>query len=148
MSVFPDPVTGGGVVYRDSSGNPIPAPDVQNAYSPAPAYIINCPPTALPGNCEARVEPKQVNSIVSEMLALAECFDADGPWDCTTLNNLCRSFNVWAASHDPNLFVLKSGDTMTGPLILSQDPVDPLGAATKQYADQYAFPDVIDAGTF
>ncbi len=31
--------------------------------------------------------------------------------------------------------VSRSGDTMTGPLILSGDPVDVLGAVTKQYAD-------------
>lgn len=28
-----------------------------------------------------------------------------------------------------------AGDTMTGPLVLSADPTDPLGAATKQYVD-------------
>lgn len=33
------------------------------------------------------------------------------------------------------LYVLKSGDTMTGLLILSGDPATALGAATKQYAD-------------
>lgn len=32
-------------------------------------------------------------------------------------------------------FVNKTGDTMTGPLILSGDPTTALGAATKQYAD-------------
>lgn len=31
--------------------------------------------------------------------------------------------------------VIKSGDTMTGTLVLSGDPVDPLDAVTKQYAD-------------
>jgi hypothetical protein len=146
MSVFPDPVTGGGVVYRDAAGNCLNPPDVQNAYCPAPAFVIeNCEPTALPANCEARVEPKQINSIVSELLALAECFDANGPWDCHSLNN----FNTWAAAHDPNLFVKKAGDTMTGPLILSQDPEDPMGAVNLQYLiDNYTFPDITDAGTF
>lgn len=46
-----------------------------------------------------------------------------------------------AASVDIN------GDTMTGPLILSQDPVVPLGAATKQYVDAaYHYLDVTAAG--
>jgi hypothetical protein len=36
---------------------------------------------------------------------------------------------------DPNK-VSKSGDTMTGPLILAGDPAVDLGAATKQYADE------------
>jgi hypothetical protein len=37
-------------------------------------------------------------------------------------------------SASPNA-VQKTGDTMTGPLILNADPVVPLGAATKQYTD-------------
>ena len=32
----------------------------------------------------------------------------------------------------------RAGDTMTGPLILSGDPVDPFGAATKHYVDNVA----------
>ena len=34
-----------------------------------------------------------------------------------------------------NLYVDLTGDTMTGPLLLNADPVDPLGAATKVYVD-------------
>lgn len=37
-------------------------------------------------------------------------------------------------------FVLKAGDTMTGFLTLSADPVQPLHAATKQYVDATALP--------
>lgn len=37
-------------------------------------------------------------------------------------------------------FVLKAGDTMTGPLTLSADPVAPLYAATKQYVDAHTLP--------
>jgi hypothetical protein len=36
---------------------------------------------------------------------------------------------------NPADFVLKAGDTMTGFLTLSADPVNPLHAATKQYVD-------------
>lgn len=43
---------------------------------------------------------------------------------------------VAATSSTPaGVYVLKSGDTMTGLLILSGDPATALGAATKQYAD-------------
>jgi hypothetical protein len=35
---------------------------------------------------------------------------------------------------DPGTFIAKAGDTMTGLLVLSGDPVTPLGAATGQYA--------------
>jgi hypothetical protein len=38
---------------------------------------------------------------------------------------------VYASSN----FVSKTGDTMTGPLILNADPTNVLGAATKQYVD-------------
>lgn len=42
--------------------------------------------------------------------------------------------------------VKKAGDTMTGPLILSADPTDPMGAATKQYADSKGAGFVAKAG--
>ena len=148
MSIFPDQVTGGGVVYRDIDGNPVPVLDVQNAYSPAPAYIINCPATALPANCEARIEPKQINAIVSELLSFAECLDPDGPWDCTTVTNLCHAFTAWQSQWDPDLFILRTGDTMTGPLILARDPVEDMEAVTKQYVQQFVMPEVLDAGMF
>jgi hypothetical protein len=41
----------------------------------------------------------------------------------------------WQLSPTPIEFVQKSGDTMTGLLVLSGDPTANLGAATKQYAD-------------
>lgn len=46
---------------------------------------------------------------------------------------------VAATSSSPaGVFVLKTGDTMTGLLILSGDPSATLGAATKQYTDATA----------
>jgi hypothetical protein len=38
----------------------------------------------------------------------------------------------------PSSFVLKAGDTMTGPLVLPADPTAALQAATKQYVDAHA----------
>jgi hypothetical protein len=94
--ILPDTESAGGVVYRDLAGNPTNPPDVQNAYSPAPAFVANCELTALPADCDARIEPRQLNAIVSELLALAECFDPDGPWDCNSVNNLCAAWTVRA----------------------------------------------------
>ena len=37
-------------------------------------------------------------------------------------------------------YVMISGSTMTGPLILNADPTDTLGAVTKQYVDSIEFP--------
>ena len=45
------------------------------------------------------------------------------------------STSTSVVSSPSGVFVLKSGDTMTGLLILSGDPSAALGAATKQYAD-------------
>ena len=46
--------------------------------------------------------------------------------------------NGWVPSSPcapPTLYLPLSGGTMTGPLILAADPVQPLEAATKQYVD-------------
>ncbi|MBO7452784.1 MAG: hypothetical protein J6U54_20835 [Clostridiales bacterium] len=46
-----------------------------------------------------------------------------------------RSGAPITGSFDPSVFVLKAGDTMTGPLILSGAPTENLHAATKKYVD-------------
>jgi hypothetical protein len=87
--------TSGAVVIRDELGNPTNPPNVQNAFVPAPGYVITCPPTALPSDCTARITAAQINAIVSELLSFAECLDPDGPWDCASLKNLCAAFEAW-----------------------------------------------------
>lgn len=47
------------------------------------------------------------------------------------INNFLRILNVESLSS----FVKITGDTMTGPLILHNNPIDPLHATTKQYVD-------------
>jgi hypothetical protein len=97
MSVFPNIENAGGLIIRDDAGNPTNPPNVPSAYVPAAGFEIDCPPTALPADCTARITAEQINSIVSELIALAECFDPDGPWNCSLLTNLCAAFNVkWA----------------------------------------------------
>lgn len=54
-------------------------------------------------------------------------YNANGKWD---LVGDTTSSGAIAGKLD------KAGDTMTGPLILDADPTDPLGAVTKQYADE------------
>src|SRR6187401_1341865 len=103
-SIFPE-TSAGGLAIRTGAGAPTNPPDVQNAYVPPAAYVASCTLTALPSNCDARIEPKQVNAIVSELLALSVCWDANGPWDCARLDNLCRAFNTWAASLNIQTFV-------------------------------------------
>jgi hypothetical protein len=96
--ILPSLVTGGAVVYRDAAGVALNPVDVTNAYAPPPTFISTCELTALPTTCEARIEPGQINAIVSELIALAECFDPDGPWNCASVQNLCTAFTWWATN--------------------------------------------------
>jgi Chaperone of endosialidase len=118
-SIFPD-IQAGGVEIRDGSGNPLNPVGVENAYVPPATYISSCPITALPSDCTARIEPKQINGIQSELLSFAECLDPNGPWSCASQQNLCAAFGVWKATNDAALAnkVSKAGDTMTGSLVL------------------------------
>jgi hypothetical protein len=101
-SIFPD--TGSGaVVIRDIDGNCLAPPDVHNTYCPPDTYVMNCEVAAIPSTCEARIEPRQINAIVSELLSLAECLDPDGPWDCNSVSNLCAAFEAWALANNPAL---------------------------------------------
>lgn len=43
----------------------------------------------------------------------------------------------WALKSSAGDFVLKAGDTMTGPLVLVGDPASPMQATTKQYTDNF-----------
>lgn len=56
---------------------------------------------------------------------------------------------VVVGSNDPRLSdkVLRSGDTMTGPLILSGSPTTDLQAATKQYVDSRSLNDLTDVNS-
>lgn len=99
-SIFPT-AAAGGLAVRNAAGGALNPPGVENAYNPKPAYIMDCTYYALPSDCTARIEPRQINAIVSELVALAECFDPSGPWDCNLLTNLCRSFSVFRASFTP-----------------------------------------------
>lgn len=54
-------------------------------------------------------------------------------YDTITEQLMIWNGTAWESVADR--YVLKTGDTMTGPLTLSGDPTDPMHAATKQYAD-------------
>jgi len=120
-SIFPD-IQAGGVEIRDASGVPPNPVGVEDDYVPPATYVSSCPITALPSDCTARIEPKQINGIQSELLSFAECLDPDGPWSCASFSNLCNAFGVWKATNDAALLnkVNRSGDTMTGDLAIAK----------------------------
>lgn len=81
-----------GVTYRDASGNCIDQPAADNAYCPDAAFEVSCPLVALPSDCTARLDPAQINALVSELLAFAEALCPGGPWDCGSVTNLAA---IW-----------------------------------------------------
>jgi hypothetical protein len=82
------PGAGSGFIAWDS-------PDAVNAFEVS-TFTIGCDYVVLPQNCDARIFPSQINAIVSEMIALMQCFDPDGTFDCDSVNNLCTTFTVYA----------------------------------------------------
>jgi hypothetical protein len=108
-TIFPDLGTAGAQEIRDATGVCLNPPDVENAYCPAAQFVITpCNPTGLPSTCDARIEPRQINAIVSELLSFAECLDPSGPWNCNSLQNLCAAFTAWAAINVSGIYI---GDT-------------------------------------
>lgn len=99
--IFPNELAGGLIVRDPDTGLPTNPPEVENAYVPDPAFAITCDERALPSDCSARIEPRQINALMSELLSFAECLDPDGTWDCTSLQNLCNAFTDWKNENLP-----------------------------------------------
>ena len=96
-SIYPDIDSAGGIVFRNADGTCLlPQPDLHNVDCPPPTYKSTCNITALPANCDARIEPRQINAIVNELLNFAACIDPNGTWNCDSLRNLCSAFTAWA----------------------------------------------------
>jgi len=110
--ILPEIETANAVVYRDAAGNPTNPANVHNAYPPLPPFLSSCLLTALPSGCDARIDVKQINAIVSELLSFAECLNPNGTWDCNSLKNLCAAFTAWA---NINLQFIHVGDMPPAP---------------------------------
>src|SRR5262245_61169298 len=93
-SIFPE-ISSGGEVVRDLSGLCLSPVGVSQAYCPPATFVNTCEITALPDNCNTRITAAQINAFQSEMLALAECFQPTGTWNCSSLTNLCTAFTAW-----------------------------------------------------
>jgi hypothetical protein len=105
-SIFPDSGSAGGIVYRNADGTCLtPLPDIVNVDCPPASYKSTCDITALPSNCDARIEPRQINAIVSELLNFAACIDPNGTWNCDSLRNLCAAFTAWAQINITSIIV-------------------------------------------
>lgn len=144
MSILPHP-DAGGLVIRDLAGNPVNPPNVLNAYVPAPAWVSNCSLTALPSDCTAKIEARQINSIVSEIVSFSECLDPDGPWDCVSMKNLCNAFNGWYVRVRGQPNGLASLDS-SGHIPLAQIPDQGVTDEVREYSSLSAFPPTGESG--
>jgi hypothetical protein len=91
-----------GIVPDVSAGGlPVSSATVTNAVVPAAPFTVSCTALGLPNTCDGRILPKQINAIVSEMMALAACFTPAGSWACSNLNNMCTAFTSWATGTGP-----------------------------------------------
>lgn len=90
----------GGLVIRDG-GLCTPQPNVLNAYCPPASFSSTCDLTALPSDCTARINPSQINGIVSELMCFAASLNPDGQWNCASLCNLAANFDAWWAENKP-----------------------------------------------
>ena len=154
-TIFPDLESAGAVEIRDEAGNPIAdLHNVHNAYAPPPEYITTCIPTALPSDCDARIEPRQINAIVSELVSFAECLDPNGPWDCLSLKNLCAAFQLWASENvfERELIVTPPELTGTGiegdPLTFTGITAEAPTFSGKGLATDPLVLDVVDGGVY
>ena len=101
-SIFADGAHGG-VVTRDNSGTPTSPEGVLDAYVPGADFsFVNGQPTGIP-ICNARWSARQLNAIVSEMIALAERWAPEGEWDLHALNNLATAFDAWLSGYNSGM---------------------------------------------
>lgn len=93
----------GGLPTRDSGGNPIPQPEVENSYNPPVGFSLSCTLNFLPSNCNARISAAQINAFQSELLCLAATLDPAGTWNCEQSCNLGTALSNWTAGSVPGL---------------------------------------------
>lgn len=73
-------------------------PDV--VHTPGADFTFNgCDQTALPSDCTARIDPEQINAIVSEFLAFIEAMTPTGTFDCSSVTNLADAFAAWSLAN-------------------------------------------------
>jgi hypothetical protein len=105
-SIFPDLETTGAKIFRLTNGTCLlPLDAVHSTACPPGSYTSTCDLTTLPSNCDARIEPRQINAIVSELLGLAACMNPVGIWNCDSLNNLCIAFQSWTSANASGVIV-------------------------------------------
>jgi hypothetical protein len=136
--ILPDN-TAGGVIVRNTAGTATNPPNVQNAYIPPATFLSDCQLTALPSDCTAKLEPKQLNAIVSELLCFAVRLDPDGPWTCANTCNVSAAFAAWYAGTGPGSLgaaIAGVGGGLTGSVAASPGVATHAAISTQHFGGQ------------
>lgn len=107
-----------------------PGPNAPNGLTPIHS-VVGEGPLYSSSDCSTLLTVEQLNAIVSEILAVPDKLGYS--FDTGKLTNMADAL-VARIGGAGATFLPITGGTLTGPLILAADPVNPLGAATKQYA--------------
>src|SRR5262245_56296093 len=120
------------------NGQP-PGPYICNGFTPHHTPTTG-PPLYAPPDCTSTLLDCTFNAIISEILAAVDYLDQ--PYNGMRVDNLGLALLARFQSYDGQIADLDSrkveraGDTMTGPLMLSRNPIADEEATTKQYVDQ------------
>jgi hypothetical protein len=104
---------------------------VVNGYTPEHGVIGEGPLYIAP-DCTTVLTADQLNAITSEILAAVDRLGF--AYNTDRITNLGDAL-VAVLANVADETVARSGDTMTGPLLLTGDPTEDLEAATKRYVD-------------
>ncbi|PWT92085.1 MAG: hypothetical protein C5B54_04120 [Acidobacteria bacterium] len=108
------------------SGVP-PGVGVCNGFTPT-NMVIGQGPLYASAKCTTLLPDCSFNAILSEILAAVDWLGI--PYNANRVDNLGRALRE---KFDEK--VDRSGDEMTGPLLLSRDPLEPMEAATKRWVE-------------
>jgi len=128
----------------DKNGAP-PGGNVCNGFSPTNP-VIGEGPLYVRADCATVLTDCNFNSIVSEILAFVDYLGV--PYNANRINNMGTAIRDTVNHLNQRIDerVLRSGDTMTGELVLAGNPTTDLMAATKWYVDQVELAKVDRAG--
>src|SRR5215471_16882279 len=104
-----------------------PGPNICNGFTPEHRVIGEGPLYVAP-DCTTALTDCNFNAIISEILSAVDALGF--AYNTGRVDNLGQAFTdaIAAIYRAIDLRVLRAGDTMEGPLILSRDPIGPLEA--------------------
>jgi hypothetical protein len=130
-------MAGAAIFPPENKGGVPPGPNVCNGYTPMHS-VIGEGPLYISPDCTTILTDCQMNSLASEILAAVD--ELGFAFNSSRVNNLGEALIARFAVQQADIEtrVSRTGDTMTGPLVLHGPPANDNDAATKAYVDEQA----------